>query len=226
MYHISEYFWYHIPTSNQRMCANDCAFLPFSSGFAFVKRCWHSHSFLIYLNKKDNYSYQRMWANECTFLPSSSGASAMTSYSAAAGRTTTAGTPRWRRWCSSRRTGRARWTSTRVQRAGQRVPPGRSYRPSYGRYWTSQTPAELPRCVNICILSNDCIKLRILDTPWLLLIMTVRNNMAIQTHCETVYIANIGCLSLWRNGCSLNLLIRWSRVWIPQGRIVMKSSTI
>lgn len=52
MYHISEYFWYHIPTSNQRMWANDCAFLPFSSGFAFIKRCWHSHSFFIYLNRK------------------------------------------------------------------------------------------------------------------------------------------------------------------------------
>lgn len=37
---------------------------------------------------------ERMWATQCTFLPFSSGASAMTSYSAAAGRTTTAGTRR------------------------------------------------------------------------------------------------------------------------------------
>lgn len=39
-------------------------------------------------------------------------------------------------------------------------------------------------------------KLRVLDTWWLLLFMTVLCNMAISTRCETCYIAKFGCLSL------------------------------
>lgn len=58
--------------------------------------------------------------------------------------------------------------------------------------------------------------LRILDTPRLLLFMTVHHSMAILTHYETVYIAELCCLSVYRNGWSFVLLTCRSRVQILQ----------
>lgn len=49
--------------------------------------------------------------------------------------------------------------------------------------------------------------------------MTVRREMVILMHCETVYIAKVWCLTLWRNGCSFCQPTRKSRVRIAQRHI-------
>lgn len=66
---------------------------------------------------------------------------------------------------------------------------------------------------------DDGHLLRIPDTTWLILFMTVRHKIAILAHCEIVYIAKDYCLSLWRNGCCFGLTTRRSRVRNLQGLI-------
>lgn len=63
-------------------------------------------------------------------------------------------------------------------------------------------------------------KLRVLDTRWLLLFMTVLCNMAISTRCETCYIAKFGCLYLCR---VMDIASdSWpARVWIQQGHLFL-----
>lgn len=58
--------------------------------------------------------------------------------------------------------------------------------------------------------------LRNFDTLWLLRFITVLHYMAICLRCETVFIANICFLSLWRNRCSFHLPMCRSQVQIPQ----------
>lgn len=48
-------------------------------------------------------------------------------------------------------------------------------------------------------------RIRIIDTPWLLLVMKVRPNMAILTYCGRVCIVKCWGLILWRDVCSFGL---------------------
>lgn len=60
------------------------------------------------------------------------------------------------------------------------------------------------------------ILFRILDTPWLLLCMTIGHNMASLAHCETICIAKVCCPFLWGNRCCFGLPTHTSSVRILQ----------
>lgn len=57
-------------------------------------------------------------------------------------------------------------------------------------YWNLKKPLHT---TYIAVRNTQQYRLRILDTPWLLPLMTVRENMAILKYCKTFYVSKKQC---------------------------------